>query len=246
MVILFKEPKSVEELIKEEGASGAEFEAAKRAKLTAPAWFIVLIYFVFQLCVCLTLNMGAFVMDTNLNLMGGGYALIGTLISLYTVGTAVASVFGGLFIRVLGKFCTPLFIVVTALGVVVVANGSSIPMFALGYFIVGFGSSMHAYVNFEIGLVTKAAGLAWAASMLMFATNLGNFFSSFFQGILQNLLGMEADIAAPLYVAAAILALSAVAFFIYTAGNKSRAEGLAQAPAGMPGMPAESSDEKDA
>ena len=233
VVIFFKEPPTVEEIIAEEGVtSGAEFESAKRAKLSGAAWFIIIAYFVFQLGACTSMNMGSVLMAVR----GLDVALIGTLLSLFTVATAIFGSFGGAMIRKLAKFCTPLFILVSAVGCFLIAFGNSIPMFAAGYFVLGIGAMMNGLVNFEIGLVIKAAAISWAISLLMVVTNLGNFCSSFFLGALQAIGGPSVGVEFPVLVSGFMLIALAIVFLIYTSTNKQAwgADAIAQR-ASMPG-----------
>lgn len=218
MLICFRNPKSVEDIVREEGASASEeFAKAKRVKLGGSAWLIVLLYLCFQLFLSPGLMLLSVLMAEN---NAGDAGMAANLLTIFVLMTAVACLFGDKYIRVFGKYTTCLFFLIAAAGLFCIAFGTTAWMFALGMVLVGIGGTVNFLVNFEIGLVTKAAGLAWAASLIMFATNFGNFMSSFWMGILQGLGGAEAATNFPVVVCASLMAVAGVLFAILNSVNK--------------------------
>ena len=217
MLICFRDPKSVDEIVKEEGAeAGEEFAKAKRVKLGGTAWLIVIFYLCFQLFLSPGLMLLSVLMAEN---NAGDPAMVGNLLTIFVLATAVACLFGDKYIKVFGKFTTCVFFIVAAAGLYCIAFGTSAWMFALGMVLVGVGGTVNFLVNFEIGLVTKAAGLAWAASLIMFATNFGNFLSSFWMGILQGI-GAGGPTNFPVVVCATLMAVTGILFAVMNTLNK--------------------------
>lgn len=218
MLICFREPKSVDDIIKEEGASAAEeFSQAKRVKLGATSWFIVIFYFCFQLFMSPGLMQLSVLMAEH---NAGDAAMAGNLLTIFVLVTAIACIFGDKYIKLFGKYTTCIFFVITAAGLFCIAFGTSAWVFALGMVFVGLGCTVNFLVNFEIGLVTKAAGLAWAASLIMFATNLGNFCSSFWMGFLQGIGGADAATNFPVVVCGVLMAVAGILFAVMNVANK--------------------------
>lgn len=218
MLICFREPKTVDEIIKEEGASAAEeFSQAKRVKLGATSWFIVVFYFCFQLFMSPGLMQLSVLMAEH---NAGDAAMAGNLLTIFVLVTAIACIFGDKYIKLFGKYTMCVFFIITAAGLFCIAFGTTAWMFALGMVFVGLGCTVNFLVNFEIGLVTKAAGLAWAASLIMFATNLGNFCSSFWMGILQGIGGADAATNFPVVVCGVLMAVAGILFAVMNVANK--------------------------
>ena len=212
VLVLFKNPKTIEEIIEEEGAAAAEdFKSAQRVKLGGSAWAIILFYFAFQLF------MSPGLMNLSV-LMGADQAgVAGTLLTVFVLATAIACVFGAQYLKAFGKFTTGLFFIITAAGLGCIAFGNSVVVFAIGMLLVGVGCTVNFLVNFEISLVTTAAGAAWGASLLMFATNFGNFCSSFFYGILT---GITADPSMQVAICTVLMAIAGVLFAVMNCANK--------------------------
>ncbi len=218
MLICFRDPKTVEEIVKEEGAAAAEeFAKAKRVKLSITAWLIILFYLCFQLFMSPGLMLLSVLMAEN---NAGDAAMAGNLLTIFVLVTAVACIFGDKYIKMFGKYTSCVFFLITAAGLFFIAFGTSAWMFALGMVLVGAGCTVNFLVNFEIGLVTKASGLAWAASLIMFATNFGNFLSSFWMGILQGIGGTGASTNFPVVVCGALMALAGILFAVMNTVNK--------------------------
>lgn len=218
VLICFKEPKSIDQIIKEEGiSSAADFEQAKRVKIGGIAWLIIVIFFLYQMFMTPSLMIAPVMMELTTAADPG---LVGTLMTLFSISTAITSTFGGWLIDKLGKFATPISLLITAIGGFCIAFATTLPIFALGFVLLGVGTVINAFINFEIGLVVSVSGVAWAASLLMVASNLGNFFSSFWLGFTQGIGGPEAAANFPIVFSSICLIGLAIIFLIMNIANK--------------------------
>lgn len=217
VAICFKEPKTVEEIIMEEGTeAGAEFEQAKRVKIPGGAWLIVILYMGYQMLLSQGLILSSTFMQLN---SAGGAGEASLCLSIFTVATTIGCAFGGFFLKVFKKFTSPIFYCILALGMVcLIFAGNSLPMYFFAMVLLGFGACVCAFVNFEVSLITTPAGLAWAASLLMIGTNLGNFLSSFLLGALQGIGGGNPYF--PVVFAAVGYVVLAAIFLIYNMTSK--------------------------
>lgn len=211
VLVLFKEPKSIEEIIAEEGVTaGKEFEQAKRVRIPGIAWFIIIALTVYQILLSQGLNLLAVVMDMT----GAGTAsMVGVMLSVFCVVTAVVCVFGGQILNVLKSWASPIALLCLAVGMVVEVVATTIPMFMIAVILFGVGACILAFANFEMSLVNSPAGLAWGAVLIMVGSNLGNVLSSFVLGALQAVGGE--NVYFPIqFAAVGFLVLAAVYFFV--------------------------------
>lgn len=183
MLFTFREPKSVEQIIEDEGTdAGAEFEKAKSVKLSGYAWIFVILYTLYQLL----LSQGLMLLSTFMDATGaGGAGVASILLSVFCIVTALGCAVGGWIIKALGRWTSPLCYLLLAVGMFLLIVSSNIVGFAIAVILFGLGACIGAFINFEISLVTSPAGLAWAAVLIMVGGNLGNFLSSFLLGGLQ-------------------------------------------------------------
>jgi len=212
MLLFFREPPSVGEILAAEGdqATG-EFAQTKRVGLTAKAWFVVVLCFLFQML----RSPGLMMLSVNMELQGaGGADLAGSLLTVFVVVTAVACLFGDRYVKAFGKFTTCAFYLFTAIGMGFLAFGTQTWMFVAGMVFIGLGNTLVFLLNFEIGIVTSPAGLAWASSLIMLATNLGNFLSSFWLGFLQGMTDAASQSTFPVVVGMVMLAICGVVFAV--------------------------------
>ncbi len=188
MLICFQEPKTVEQIVQEEGAKSAEeFQQAKRVKLGAGVWVVMLLFMGYQMLLSQGLILSSVFMDIN----GAGTAGdAANCLSIFTVFTAVFCAFGGAILKALGKFTDPIFYCILGVGMIcLLVAGSNTMLYYVAMALLGIGACVCAFVNFEVSLITSPAGMAWAASLMMIGTNLGNFLSSFLLGALQGIGG---------------------------------------------------------
>ena len=208
--VLFKEPKSIEDIIAEEGvAAGKEFEQAKRVKIPGIAWFIIVALTIYQILLSQGLNLLAVVMDMT----GAGTAsMVGIMLSVFCVVTSVVCLFGGQILNVLKGWASPIALLCLALGMVVEVVATSVPMFMAAVVLFGIGACILAFANFEMSLVSSPAGLAWGAVLIMVGSNLGNVLSSFVLGALQSVGGD--NVYFPIEFAAVGFVVLAIVYFV--------------------------------
>lgn len=210
MFILFQEPKSIEEIVAEEGADAAkDFEQAKRVKLPAVTWFVVIALTIYQILLSQGLNLLAVFMDVT---SAGSASLVGVMLSIFCLVTFVVCLFGGQILSGLKRFASPVALLCLAVGCFIETIATSLPMFFVAVVLFGIGACILAFANFELSLVNNPAGLAWGAVLIMLGSNLGNVISSFVLGALQAVGG--ANIYFPVQFAAVGFAVLAVAYFL--------------------------------
>lgn len=184
MTVFFKEPKSVDEIIREEGIeAGAEFEKAKHVKLPAAVWIILLLYGIHQMLVQVGFNLGGMFMG-----MGGmSPAFISAVFSFFSLVTIALCIPFGRIFAALGKFTTPLILLVGGgLGMLLLATaGDNMIMYIAAFVCFGIVFCVNVCMNIEVSMLTNPAGFAWCATLIIIAQNLFQFLSSPCMGILQ-------------------------------------------------------------
>ena len=210
MFALFKEPKSIEEIIEEEGTGAAkDFEQAKRVKLPAIAWFVVAALTIYQIL----LSQGLILMSSFMEVTGAGTAaLAGVMLSVFCVVTVVVCLFGGQILSATKRLASPIALLCLALGCFIETIATDAAMFFVASCLLGAGAAILAFANFELSLVVSPAGLAWGAVLIMLGSNLGNVISSFVLGALQTMGG--ANMYFPVQFAAAGYVVLAIVYFI--------------------------------
>ena len=156
----FKEPPSVDEIIKAEGITDtSEFAQAKKVKLPPLVWVIVIIF-------------GALVMITSPYMMnfssimaekcGAGAGTAGTLLGIFTLAGVASTALNGVWVRLFRRWSGLIALCVGFAGIVITAMATSVPMFTIGIIVFGFGYLiMLPLISVELGSLTNAAGLAW-------------------------------------------------------------------------------------
>lgn len=154
--------------------------------------------------------------------------IAGTLLSVFVLAGAVGSALLDKFIKGLGKFTGAVMLVVSALGMFIVASADSVAMFTIGICVFGFGwCTVIPMFNFEAANATNKAGLAMIASLLWAFANVGNFLSSYWLMFVYGVTGADqlaptaADMSTPLVVGAVIFIVLAVVWAIVNISSKA-------------------------
>lgn len=154
--------------------------------------------------------------------------IAGTLLSVFVLAGAIGSALLNKFIKGLGKFTGAAMMIISAIGIYIVAIADSVAMFTIGICVFGFGwCTVIPMFNFEAANVTNKAGLAMVASLLWALANVGNFLSSYWLMFIYDVIGADqlapsaADMSAPLIAGAIIFVVIAVVWVIVDLNNKA-------------------------
>lgn len=187
MIIFFKEPPTLDEVI----AKNPEYQEqgnAKRVKLAPLCWGFLLMFVCYQLFQSPSLM----TMASRMTEAAGGIdqsAAAGVVMSMFTLGSFLIAGFVDKFVKFFGKFTALFFWVLGAIGIFIIVFATNNFMFGLGAFILGLGIGVAVMTQFECSQISTPAAMAWVASLSMIATNLGNFLSSYWFGLLQVMFG---------------------------------------------------------
>ncbi len=152
-------------------------------------------------------NMASFIKMKEL----GDAGVSGTILSLYTLGGAVAGAVSSKLYGKLKRMLVPVCFATAALGEALVLIGLNIPMIAVGTALAGFGwFVLFPNVIYFSGVAAGKESQALVTSIVMAATQIGVFGSSYFCYFLGTLNGGNSIIAAKY---AAIIGFGALAVF---------------------------------
>jgi MFS family permease len=186
VILCFKEPPTLDEVIAKNPEFQAESINAKRVSLPGLCW-LFLVFFV-----CYQLFQSPVLMTIPLSLPPEEAGNVGLVMSLFTIGSFVIAGFTAKFIKVFGKLTASFFWVLGAIGIaIVVFSGGNLVIVAAGAFVLGLGIGVMVMCSYELSLLTTPAGMAFAAGLVMVATNLGNFLSSYWFGLLEAIFSMS-------------------------------------------------------
>ncbi len=186
-------------------------ESAPSGKLGAP---------VFQ-CWVMMLLIGVFIAPLLVGCSFLSEAIIpsATIAGVVAVFFSVGCMVGGLvyphIFRVLGKKSLPIFLLLTAVGLVGCGLARSVVLLCIMIFIAGMGFSLtQTCAMMILGLVTSSARIALASALMMGLFNLGMFLSSTYEGAIGKLFGDALYL--PLFVGAGFLVVIAVIYAVFS------------------------------
>lgn len=187
-LLTFKEPPSIEEILKAEGKTDdSEFKAAKRVKLAPRLWAIVI------LSVFIGMVTGPYMMNFSSIMgekIGAGSGVAGTLLSFFVLAGVVSTIITGPLVKVCKQFSFLVGMAVALIGCIITANAMSVAMFTVGILVFGLGYLVVLpIIVLESSTLTNTAGLAWAASLFWIGMNVGNFLCSYWDGFMLNIGG---------------------------------------------------------
>jgi MFS family permease len=184
VIVCFKEPPTLDEIIARNPAYQSEELNAKRVKLPPLCWLFLIFgvgYQLFQSPVLMTIP---------LSLPPEEAGSVGLIMSFFTIGSFILAALTGRFVKTFKRLTASVYLVLGAVGIgFVVFSGGNLVVVAIGALILGFGIGAFVMVSFELSMLTTPAGMAWAAGLVMVATNLGNFLSSYWFGLLGAIFG---------------------------------------------------------
>lgn len=189
--------------------SNTQSDAPKvKKKIRSEVWLYVVLGLVW--CVLgysIMTNMASFIKMKEL----GNAGVSGTILSLYTLGGAVAGAVSSKLYEKLKRLLVPVCFATAALGEALVLIGLNIPMIAVGTALAGFGWFVlfPNIIHFS-GIAAGKESQALVTSIVMAATQIGVFGSSYFCHFLGTFNGGNAIIAAKY---AAIIGFGALAVF---------------------------------
>ncbi|UWG98243.1 MFS transporter [Dehalobacter sp. DCM] len=208
-LLTFKEPPTMDELLKAEGKTDAsEFESAKRVKLAPRLWAIVV------LSVFIGMVTGPFMMNFS-SIIGSkinaGPGVAGTLLSIFVLAGVVSTVITGPLVKMFKQFSFLAGMVVAMIGCLIVANAMSVAMFTVGILIFGLGYlAVLPIIVLESSTLTNTAGLAWAASLFWIGMNVGNFLCSYWDGFMLKM--VNGDWGGTYYITGAAVVIIGIAW----------------------------------
>ena len=175
-------------------ASNATSDAPKTKKLRCEVWLYVSIGFIWCfLGYSIMTNMASFIKLKEL----GDAGVSGTILSLYTLGGAVAGAVSSKLYAKLKKLLVPACFFTAALGEALVLMGLNIPMIAIGTALAGFGwFVLFPNIIHFTGVAAGKEAQALVTSIVMAATQIGVFGSSYFCHFLGTFNGGNSIIAA--------------------------------------------------
>lgn len=139
----------------------------------------------------------------------GGPEIAGTILSLMTVSGAVGSYLFGPLFKFFGKFTGSVAFAITAVGILINCFATSIVMFTIGILVIGFGFMLcFPMIQIETANWVTAAAVTTVSSLLVIATNIGQFLGSYWMGFLAQF--NSAVTFAPLVGAIGLIALAVV------------------------------------
>lgn len=132
---------------------------------------------------------------------------------LFSIGCMI----GGLIYPTLYKWmrskCFTIFLVIGAIGLVISASASTIPVLAVGFFVGGISfSSMQAALMMLLGLICPPERVGFASALMMVFVNLGGFLCSSWEMVIGIVTGDSLYM--PLYIGAVIFVILAVILFV--------------------------------
>lgn len=215
-LITFKEPPTVEEILKAEGKTdGSEFEAAKRVKLAPGIWAIVV------LSVFIGMVTGPFMMNFSGIMaakINAGPGVAGTLLSIFVLAGVVSTMVTGPWVKLFKKYSFLVGMAIAMIGCIIVANAMSVAMFTVGILVFGFGYlAVLPLIVLESSTLTNTAGLAWAGSLFWIGMNIGNFLCSYWDGFMLNI--GNGDWGVAYYITGAAVLLIGIAWTIIIRNN---------------------------
>jgi MFS family permease len=186
----YPEPPTVEEIIADNPEAAEEVGGnAKSVKLPLLCWFFLLMIMFYQILQSPALMQLAPLMVS----VGADAGVVGTLMSLFTIANTLLAALTGVALRTMKRFASLPFWIGGAIGILLIAFGTNIVMFAVGVFLLGVAIGPMVLTPYEISLLTTPAGMAWAASLSMVFANLGSFLSSYWLGFLSGVIGADAQ-----------------------------------------------------
>lgn len=217
----FKEPPTVQEIIAAEGdVSADEFKKAQRVRFSVLVWFFLAIIAIGQMiCSPIMMNFSSLMAEVGV----GGAGTAGTLLSVFVLGGVVSNVLTDKIVKAFGKASGLFAFILAAIGALIIAFSGNVVMFAVGIFVVGVGWILVLpLITLEIGQLTSPAGLAWAVSLFFVFMNIGNFVSSYWNGLIFQVFGQNFVI--PYIVAAVLFVVIGFIWLIINFGNKTWAK----------------------
>ncbi|MDR3307773.1 MAG: MFS transporter [Coriobacteriales bacterium] len=218
MLVCMTEPPTLDEVIARNPEAASEGGNAKRVKLPALCWAFLALFMCYQLFQSLPLMTMPVIMG---GVPGGDNpGLVGIIFMFFSGASFLIAGFVDRFVKIFGKFTASVFWIVGAIGILLIAFGQSVVMFGVGMFILGLAIGIMVMTQFELAQITTPAAMAWVASLTMVGTNLGNFLSSYWLGILQAIMGVD-NLRGIVAVGAVGFVLCAVIWAVINIGNKA-------------------------
>lgn len=183
VLVCFKEPPTLDEVIAENPEYQDESINAKRVRI-APLCFIFMILFLFY-----QLLQSPVLMTIALSLPPEEAGSVGLVMSFFTLGSFLIAGFTGRFVKVMGRMTSPFFRLLGAAGIFIIAfSNFNLILVAVGTFMLGLAIGVMVMTSYEMSLLTTPAGMAFAAGLVMVFGNLGSFLSSYWFGLVSMLL----------------------------------------------------------
>lgn len=132
---------------------------------------------------------------------------------LFSIGCMLGGLVYPKLYKLLKNKSFSLFLVIGALGLVISASASTIPVLALGFFIGGISfASTQAGLMMYLGLVCPPERVGFASALMMVFVNLGGFLCSSWEMVIGMVTGDS--LYAPLFTGAAIFVILAAILFV--------------------------------
>lgn len=148
-------------------------------------------------------------------------ATIASIIAmLFSIGCMVGGLIYPTLYKVLKRKCFTAFLVIGAMGLVISATATSIPVLGIGFFIGGISfASTQAAMMMLLGLICPPSRVAFASALMMVFVNLGAFLCSSWEMLIGAITGDS--LYAPLLIGAVIFVILAVVLFVKSPFPKS-------------------------
>ncbi|MDO5548821.1 MAG: MFS transporter [Eubacteriales bacterium] len=132
---------------------------------------------------------------------------------LFSIGCMIGGLLYPTLYRVLKEKCFAAFLLIGAMGLLISATATSIPLLGIGFFIGGISfASTQTGMMMLIGLLCPPERVAFASALMMVFLNLGAFLCSSWERMIGTITGDS--LYAPLLVGAVIFVILAVILFV--------------------------------
>lgn len=144
-----------------------------------------------------------------------GSAVVAAVIAMmFSFGCMAGGLLYSTLYKLLKRYSFTVFLLLTALGLVISAAAGSIVLLAIGFFIGGIGQAcMQAGIMMLLGQICPTSKLGAGSALLTVCLNLGAFLCSGWDSFLGRFTGGD-TLYAPLYTGAAMLAVIAVVLLV--------------------------------
>lgn len=140
---------------------------------------------------------------------------------LFSIGCMIGGLLYPKLYKWLREKCFTAFLVIGAIGLIISASATSIPVLAVGFFIGGISfSSMQAGLMMLLGLICPPERVGFASALMMIFVNLGGFLCSSWEMVIGVITGDSLYM--PLFIGAGIFVVMAVILFVKSPFPKER------------------------